>query len=200
MKVTFLIDGFNFYYSIKRLNRQLRWFDYKKFCLQFLLSSDTLHSIYYFSAIAHWNPETAKRHEVFIEALKTQDINTVLGEFKQKQRYCKSCGNCYIDHEEKQTDVNIALYAYRLATNPEINKIIFISADSDLIPAVKLIKQDFYKKKEGIIFPINRKMYEIRRVSNFTITTKMKHLINCQLPDQIISQSNKILTRQKEWF
>jgi uncharacterized LabA/DUF88 family protein len=199
MKTTFLIDGFNFYYSIKQLNRQLRWFDYKSFCIQFLHPFDSLDSIYYFTSIAHWLPDVANRHKIFIEALKTKDINVVLGKFKDKQRCCNICENCYNDHEEKQTDVNIALYAYRLASKSDVDKIIIISADSDLVPSIKLIKEDFPKKRVGIIFPLKRGVNEMRQFSDFHIKTKMEHLINCQLPDQISIQNGKMLTRPLKW-
>jgi uncharacterized LabA/DUF88 family protein len=43
----------------------------------------------------------------------------------------------------EKTDVNIALYAYHLASNSDIDQAIIISGDNDLIPAIEFIKEVF---------------------------------------------------------
>lgn len=72
MSTVFLIDGFNFYYSIKKLDKKIKWFDYYKLCACYLTKNQTIYGIYYFSALAEWLPESSTRHRIFIEAQKKQ--------------------------------------------------------------------------------------------------------------------------------
>ncbi|MFX4921900.1 NYN domain-containing protein, partial [Acinetobacter baumannii] len=64
--------------------------------------------------------------------------------------------------EEKETDVNIALFMYRTAllesqkppNDPsKIEQILLVSGDTDMTPALRLIRQDFPSMKIGLIFP-----------------------------------------------
>lgn len=202
MNTVFLIDGFNFYYSIKNLKPRIRWFDYKKFCLQYLNNFNkniSIYDIFYFTAVASWLPDVEKRHNIFIEAQKNNDIKVILGQFKVKKRCCSHCDNCFDDHEEKMTDVNIALYAYRLASIQEVEQIVIISGDSDLIPVVNLIKKDFPNKIIGFLFPPERASKEIKKIADFAYNIKAKCLTKYQLPDIIKSNNGTILHRPKKW-
>jgi len=55
-------------------------------------------------------------------------VNTILGNFKRKDRKRPKCFSKWTGHEEKETDVNIALYLL------------------DLAPAIRLVKKLFPKK------------------------------------------------------
>jgi 6-hydroxy-3-succinoylpyridine 3-monooxygenase len=44
--------------------------------------------------------------------------------------------------EEKQSDVNLALHAYRDAARKEIDHAVIVTNDTDLVPALELIKRD----------------------------------------------------------
>lgn len=199
MRTTFLIDGFNFYYSIKRLDARLKWFDFSRYCAHFLSSKDEIHSIYYFSALATWRPSSAARHRVFIEALTHYGINVVLGEFKKKTKWCATCHKSYQDYEEKATDVNIALYAYRLASMPDIDRVVLVSGDTDMLPAIQLIKQDFPTKEPGVIFPYQRKNDQLGQEVSFKRKTSAKILPLFQLPSSITLANGKVITRPLEW-
>ena len=56
--------------------------------------------------------------------------------------------------EEKQTDVNIALAMYRDALRADADLIVLCSNDSDLVPAVKLLRQDCPQVEIGIVAPV----------------------------------------------
>jgi uncharacterized LabA/DUF88 family protein len=201
MQTAFLIDGFNFYHSIKPLDKKLRWFDYREYCRHFMNSKDSLHSITYFTALADWRPEAAERHKVFIAANRARGIDVVLGEFKEKEITCPHCKQIFTRHEEKATDVNIALYAYRLAVKlaSTAERIILISGDTDLIPAINMIKEDCPKIEVGVIFPYNRSNKELKQAAHFFHKTKKKILIEFQLPDEIIKENYKKIIRPAAW-
>lgn len=57
--------------------------------------------------------------------------------------------------EEKETDVNIALTAYRDVIKDTVEQIVFVSNDTDLSPALQAIRDDFGGDvKIGVIIPI----------------------------------------------
>jgi uncharacterized LabA/DUF88 family protein len=57
--------------------------------------------------------------------------------------------------EEKQTDVNIALHAYRDAIRQECEQIVLVSNDTDLEPALQIIRADVGDSVDiGIVIPI----------------------------------------------
>lgn len=45
-------------------------------------------------------------------------------------------------HEEKETDVNIALAIASIAAKGEADKLLIFSADTDLLPAIRMAKDD----------------------------------------------------------
>lgn len=55
--------------------------------------------------------------------------------------------------EEKQTDVNIALQLYRDAFLKNCEHAVLVSSDSDLVPALTFLKQDFPSHPVGLILP-----------------------------------------------
>ncbi|MDR0869098.1 MAG: NYN domain-containing protein [Planctomycetota bacterium] len=200
MRTAFLIDGFNFYYAIKSLNKRLRWFDYRRYCQHFINNNDTVEKMVYFTAIADWQPETAARHRVFIAACQTNGIEVVFGKFKGKTWRCEKCGQNNQRHEEKATDVNIALTAYRLARQMETGKIILVTGDTDFVPVVKAIQRDFSSINVGVIFPPQRVSKELKAEANFYYHTGIEMLADFQLPEQIIKSNGKKITRPSYWL
>lgn len=117
--------------------------------------SETISSIYYFSAFADWMPPQRARHEQYINALKHSSVDVILGQFKEKDRGCHNCGAKWKGHEEKETDVNIALYLLNEAYKDSYDRAYVVSRDSDLKPAVSLIVSQFPGKEVFIVAPPN---------------------------------------------
>ncbi len=114
-----------------------------------------LRVVFYFSAFATWLPGPYARHQQYVEALKVAKVIPVLGRFKEKDIYCKNCRNTFVGHEEKETDVNIALTLIREAYKNNFDEAFIVSRDSDLIPAMRLLLEDFPDKSLKIISPPN---------------------------------------------
>ena len=198
MQTAFLIDGFNFYHSIKDLDKKFHWIDYCKFCKHFLKTDDNLNKIMYFTALAHWLDGPVKRHKIFIEACLINNIQVVYGKFKKKPSKCPTCKSEIIRHEEKATDVNIALYAYRMASKG-LEKIYLVTGDTDLLPAIRMIKEDFPNTQIGVIFPYNRLNAELSQEAHIYHKTTLKTLQNTLLPLKLKKQNGKIITCPNEW-
>ncbi len=77
-----------------------------------------------------------------------------MGSFKEKDRECFGCGDKWTAHEEKQTDVNIALHLVTKATDDEFDRAILVSADSDLVPAIEMMRVRAPRKSIRIVIPV----------------------------------------------
>jgi uncharacterized LabA/DUF88 family protein len=195
-KVTFFIDGFNIYHAIANPQYQkYKWLDFKKFANHFINKFEKIEDVYYFTALTPWNKEKVKRHNIYIKAQETVGVKTVYGKFKKKSKKCRICRQVYETYEEKQTDVNIAIYLFKLAIEDKYDKAYIVSGDSDLIPSILAIKESFPNKEIGVIIPIRGKAAELKSVCDFYIQMKEKHLKMNQFPDEIILPDKSCISR-----
>ncbi len=122
------IDGFNLYHSLNDypVYRKYKWLDLWRFSDALLLPNDTLTGVLYFTAYTYWNPARQARHEDYVAINRARGCTVVLGNFQKKTRHSavpcgqpcvacasarkKFCGKPYDAHEEKKTDVNIAVH------------------------------------------------------------------------------------------
>jgi len=201
------IDGFNLYHSIDDLGPKfnyLKWLNLWSLADAFVkTSTEQLQSVYYFSALAYWLKEPRKRHEEFIKAIRHFGVTPILGNFKKKPGFCKSCGAKWTAHEEKQSDVNIAAYLIHHFHMNQFDKALIMTADSDLCPAIQLILDSYTDKEIVILVPPNR--YKITRELRGIVTAqkiKQKHLTNNQLPDIIRDKTTGkiVASRPKKYY
>jgi uncharacterized LabA/DUF88 family protein len=193
------IDGFNLYHAVEdsKLNH-FKWLDLRAMCQVFApYPQFDLVDIYYFSAYATWRPGAYRRHLEYVRALQVNRVTPVLGQFKEKTRGCFSCGSTWQTHEEKETDVNIALYMLDGAYQDEYDRAILVSADSDLAPPVRMVKSRFPMKSVKIITPIGRhhSMSLVNAAGGLKQVKKLQevHLDHCLLPDEVCDLSGNIV-------
>lgn len=195
IRVCTFIDGFNLYHAIDDLtDNRLKWLDLKKLVGHFLDPKiHELIDVYYFSAFATWKKDAYSRHLLYEKALKNSGVKTVMGKFKEKDRYCRSCNARWKAHEEKETDVNIALYLLDGAYQDLYDEAIVISQDSDLFPAIKLVKQRFPQKTIKIITPPNmRHSKEMAQIVGKKLgKIQLVHLERSQFPEIVQNGSGK---------
>lgn len=187
-RVIFLVDGFNLYHALRADARysKYKWLDLDKLCRCFVTRAARIERIYYFTALAQWNPDKVKRHQTFIRALLTRGVQPVYGAFRVVDRQCRAtCGRWYKTHEEKRTDVNIAIHLFQLAVQDRYDAAAIISGDSDLIPAVEAVKATFPTKRVGIITPPGRAAEELRQVADFHMKIKEHHLQSSLFPVEL---------------
>ncbi len=182
-RVLVLIDGYNYYHKLKeyqdKYNKCVKWLNYKSLVESWLTEEDDKDSIqiYYFSAIATWRGAgSVTRHKIYIKALEDVGIIPVYGEFKEKKtQRCKStekCSNCtcepdrkkLIRHEEKNSDVNLAITLIEKSLKQEYNKCFILSADNDFASAITKARE--LNPKVKIIIqppPLSRKKPALKR-------------------------------------
>ncbi len=147
-RVSVYVDGFNLYHALRNLkDAHLRWLDLRALAGRFIHPQhDDIISVKYFSAIAfHIGDDTAARHRLYIEALESTGVEFIEGKFKERKSRCplKSCNGREITRrEEKETDVNVAIHIVRDAMLRKTDKQIIITNDTDILPAIRMAKQE----------------------------------------------------------
>lgn len=202
MRVSAFVDGFNLYHALDSTGRHhLKWVDLRRLCETFAPSPDyTLGPVYYFSAYATWRPDAYSRHRAFVAALETAGVTPIMGMFKLKDRSCHKCGHAWKDHEEKETDVNIALYLLRDAQADRFDRALIISGDSDLAPAVRMVRDLFPAKDIRIIAPFGREysMDLVNAAGGIPSARRMKlvHLERALFPAEVRGLGGSVVAQR----
>ncbi|HYC91602.1 MAG TPA: NYN domain-containing protein [Thermoanaerobaculia bacterium] len=177
-RITFLIDGFNFYHSAKSaaytLNQSeagTKWLDISSLCRSYLHlfgRSAVLHEIHYFSALAKHleaaKPDVTARHRAYLACLEDSGVKVELSRFKKKRFRCDKCGSNLKRHEEKETDVALAAKLLELFINDSCERVVLVTGDTDIAPAVRTAKRLFPQKAVCFAFPYDRKNEELAQL------------------------------------
>ena len=135
------IDGFNLYHAIDALDQpHLKWVNLWSLVASFLREGQELVAVNYYSAYATWLPREFARHRQFTAALSRVGVSTHMSDFMTRTRSCFSCGATWESHEEKQTDVRMAVDMVSDALVDNFDMAVVITADSDLGPAVEKVR------------------------------------------------------------
>lgn len=176
------IDGFNLYHPIDALRRPaLKWLDLKALTQSIARQNETVVEVNYFSAFATWRPDAYQRHIEYVKALEYRGVLCTMGHFKSKQSTCRECGATWTKHEEKETDVHIAARIVVDACENRYDRAILITADSDLVPALNIVKARFPKKQLFVAAPPGRKAAARGLDPRLELTPG--RLAKCSLPD-----------------
>jgi uncharacterized LabA/DUF88 family protein len=199
-RVSFYIDGYNFYRGLRDKQWQrYYWLDMVKFCTQFLKPHQTLVEVNYFSAIPKGKGKQ-ERFDSFLTANKQNPLfNLLLGKFMEKTI---AHGDIVIKtFEEKQTDVHIAVKMIRDVVLDKCDCTVLISADSDLTPPIDFLREYKPKHRIYVYFPPNRFSYDLKQKANSFIHLQNHQLKfdNSILPDTILISEGFSLRRPEKW-
>lgn len=150
------IDGFNLYYGCIKGGPN-RWLNLELY-FQRLRPNDDIQAVRYFTALI--NGPGQARQRIYLQALATlPKVEVVLGQYKRKSITCSVIGcnhagsKIFIGQEEKRTDVNIGVSILDDAYQNLSDRIIIVSGDSDLVPAVSRTKERFPHKEIIVYIP-----------------------------------------------
>lgn len=110
--------------------------------------------------------------------------------------------------EEKQTDVNIALTVYRDVAKGNADLVVICSNDSDLIPVMQAIRDDFLECEIGFVAPLPEPTAEMHRRANAELikladwTRHYLHndeLLAAQLPETVPTKK-KAARKPQHWY
>ena len=193
------VDGFNLYYGALRRG-PYKWLDLDRY-FRMLRNEDDLQAIKYFTAEV--SGKSSSHQNTYLRALSTLPlVEIVLGRFKEKEvrcqvRSCKFAGDRMFKRtEEKRTDVSIALHLLDDAHRDMCDLQVIVSGDSDLVPAVTMVREQFPEMGIVVYVParsgVRGAATEIRFAAGKHKTLPLGLLKRAQLPDTIAEGSGSI--------
>ncbi|MBE9060158.1 NYN domain-containing protein [cf. Phormidesmis sp. LEGE 11477] len=200
------IDGFNLYYGALK-STPYKWLNLQKY-FELLRQDDQIQRIWYFTAEVSGNQ--LLRQRTYLEALETfPKIRTVLGLYKLKEVKCR-VQSCHHRHrrtfrkpEEKRTDVNIALQMLDDAYQGACERMVLVSGDSDLAPAISLVKYRHPHIKVSVYVPAQNKKRagarELRSAADKHATLPSALLPRTQLPQNLTNLRGDVISKPSSW-
>lgn len=202
-RIICFVDGFNMYHALKDLRKpHLKWLD-----LQLLFSrltrskSQLVTQILFFSAYPTWKQDSYHRHRLYVKALTAHGVTPIMGQFKNKPKRCLKCNTEWISHEEKETDVNLALALLDLAYKNRYDHAFLLSRDSDLAPALRKVKQNFPDKKITVLSPFNyRHSSELMQACDGYKTINLKHISTSLFPKKVYDAGGNFIVHRPDEY
>jgi uncharacterized LabA/DUF88 family protein len=208
-RTSIYIDGYNLYYS-RLKGTPYKWLDMVAlFRDRILLPQDPgaeVVAIKYFTApvkasYARHGEASAQAQTQYLRALQArwpgliQVITgfhifepTSLPSFQEDIGPSKSGVSRVWMIEEKQTDVNIAQHAYRDAVRGACDQLVICTNDSDMEPALRMIREDVPTARVGLVVPLRDKDTSGGRVPNKRLTAQA-HWVRHHIRDDELAQS-----------
>jgi len=205
----------------------LRWLDLPALCSTLLSSTigpgAKLTGIHYFSALASHleskKPEVVKRHRTYLAALKAHGVSVYLAKFKKKDRKAtldrlriqirpfRRSWRIPISwvrvtmktHEEKETDVAIAVKLFELLHRQDCEAVILMTGDTDLAPAIRMAKKLFPASTVSIAFPYARHNRELQRLAPTSVKISAALYRKHQFPSVLTTPSGRRIIKPDVW-
>jgi len=205
----FFVDGFNLYHALdcNPAYRKYKWLDLYKLAQQFSRQPyEDIQHVKYFTAYATWRKkESVSRHRAYVQALRSVGVEIILGRFQEKLRTCTApsgCGLTFPVHEEKLTDVNIAVSIVEACATSQCDILYLVSGDNDLVPALETAKRLCAGIEITVVLPINAKAKMLTKICHESHYTTAKineqYLSVSQFPDTVFFQG-KTYNRPANW-
>lgn len=224
MKTIIYVDGYNLFYGCLK-HSQDKWLDIVKLLFGRIVKQQTpdaeLVAIKFFTAdikakVASHGDAAQQAQFAYhraLERLYPAQIKIIKGYYSLEkarllcfQRPPNKAERVDVwKLEEKQTDVNIALEAYRDVSKGLAEQVVFVSNDTDLSPALTALREDFPAIQIGVIAPV--RLSTNHRPVNKQLSAQANwtrrhinddELSECQLPEQIPT-NKKPITKPEYW-
>jgi uncharacterized LabA/DUF88 family protein len=195
-KLNVYIDGFNLYHAIDAIgDHSLKWLSLRSLAFSFVKPHEVLNHVRYFTAVLTWEKEKQQRHKNYIRAQKAIGVDVVESNFRKVARHCRAM-NRYCDrHEEKQTDVAIAVSVLLDVVNDDFHRAVLVTADSDQIPLVKAIREHFPSKRITLAAPPNRggEARELGAIVHDRTPITEGRIRSCALPRNVLNDKGRVV-------
>lgn len=225
------IDGYNLYYGRLR-GTPFKWLDVVQLSGAILAQRDqseelSMVKLFTANALARFathGSASVNAQSSYHRALKLRNPNhlqiiygthsfdrngTLLPVFVAGQPYDRRKRIRVSKLEEKKTDVNLAINMYRDACKGSYERMILMSNDSDVEPALQAIRSDYPEIMIGIVMPIHppspgsimhrRRSGSLANLADWVITHLTDtQLLNAQLP-ALIATNKKPILKPHHW-
>ena len=212
------VDGFNLYHRQLEKRPALRWLNVKALAERLLGPQNQISEVKYYTAHASGaiNPETPKRQQIYLDALKTiPEISVFFGHFLRKPKWAglfhppEFRPLTQLDQpwpnvvkvwktEEKGSDVNLASHLIRDAFVGAFDVTAVISNDSDLVEPIKIVAAEV-SRPVGLITTVPRPNPELVQAATFIRRIRNSDLKACQFPDPVPRNPDPPLAKPATW-
>lgn len=200
-RVIVYIDGFNLYFGMMDAGfNHCKWLNIEKLVWSYLTANQELIEIKYFTSRITNNPQKQKRQTTYLEAIETTEVKIIYGLYKAKLIECENCGHNWNISNEKMTDVNIATHIIIDAFHDKYDTAILISGDSDLVPPIKAVHQNFPNKVVSVFFPPNRHNNTVAGAAKGSQIIGRKKLSDSQFEENVKKKDGFILHKPDDWL
>lgn len=219
-RTTIYIDGYNLYYS-RLKGTPYKWLDMAVLFRDHILrpqdpGAEIVHIKYFTApvkaAYARHGTASPEAQDQYHRALLARDpcLMQIINGFHIFQPTCLPSyqagvepSKSSVSHvwmiEEKQTDVNIALHIYRDAVRGACDQLVICSNDSDMEPALRMVREDVPTATIGLVMPLREKSMASGKVPNKRLTA-LAHWVRHHIRDDELAQSQlpqHVQTRKK---
>lgn len=200
-RVIVYVDGFNLYFGMMEAGfSYCRWLNIKSLAQNLLQNNQQLLDVKYFTARVTNNPDKQKRQSTYLDALYNEGVKIIYGQYQNNNLECHRCGHIWMAANEKMTDVNIATNILVDAYKDKYDMAMLISGDSDLVPPIKAVHENFYLKRVFVAFPPKRHNSTVAAVAKGSLIIGRKKLVESQLNTSIQKNSDGfILNKPIDW-
>lgn len=204
-KVIVYIDGYNFYYGLKNGGakwKRVYWLDIVRFFEHMMLPDQELVEVNYYSARPVDDQQAYdNQDELFSANVANPKFKLHLGRYKKKKFKCQNCGFKNKTYEEKESDVRVATGMLVDMFEKRCDITIIVSADSDMIPSVEIIKEIDPHHPVHAFIPPNQKSFALKNKCDTTVWLEhyKSRFIQSMLPDEIMLSNGHTLHRPLNW-
>ncbi|RMF14263.1 MAG: NYN domain-containing protein [Alphaproteobacteria bacterium] len=199
-RVGLYVDGFNLYHAIADLNKpHLKWLDLRALAERLIDRRDErlLRVVFCSAYPTHLNDaKKLERHQDYIAALEARGVECYMGQFKKRPvTRCRSCNHAWQTHEEKESDVMLALQILHDAHLDRVDQVYLLSGDSDFASLARLFREEFPNKKFFSVSPPRRPhSKEVLQHAHGKRRLRLTTLEKCLLPSEVQDARGRILS------
>ncbi len=199
-KVIVYIDGFNLYHGIKAaFGDKYLWLNMMAMAQGFLRPEDDLLAVRYFTTKVIDQPSKEARQSRLLKAMGAVGVETHLGKFQRRTIKCHTCQATWKSYEEKFTDVAIGVRMVEDAATSQCDRMILVSADSDLIPAIESVRRVNEEVRLIVAFPPKRQSVDLRKLADGQFAIGEDTLRAALLPPAVTAADGYQIHRPSEW-
>ena len=161
-----------------------------------------LVEVNYYSARPIDDQRAADNQDKFFKAnLLNPRFKLHLGRYKKKKFKCQNCGFKNKTYEEKESDVRVATGMLVDVYSKRCDITIVVSADSDMIPSVEIIKHAVPEHPVHIFVPPTQKSFALAGKCDHVVWLEhyWARFVQSTLPDEVTLANGHIIRRPENW-